>query len=265
MKKTVLAFVAVTCLTLLSSCGGGTSVYSNYVVNDKDGNLIGYSDGQYLQDFEGNWIDVNWASGQIFKDADVYFSGDDCTGTVYYEPSLIGFTNYVVKTYPYMYGDNSTKAADATVKEFVYKITSIATGTEKIKSFLELDDTYVSINNPYNPDDTSTWKYKCTKVADWAAGKLIGSCKVAGKTTCVDTATRAGSASTCGNNVWQCDPSTGAAGVFTAYDPQTELPLDDQSYTREWGVLTDIAQDVVDEKITVDYSSKAPLKLVSFK
>ena len=262
MKKTVLAFVAVTCLTLLSSCGGGTSVYSNYIVNDKDGNLVGYSDGQYLQDFEGNWMDIDLPSGQITREDAVYFSGDNCTGTVYYNAPLIGFTNYVVKTYPYMYGDNSTKAADSTAKEFIYKITSMAAGNETIKSFLELDTTYVSVKNPYNPDDSSTWKYKCVTVANWAATLVphLGKCKnAAGSTVCTDTASRCGGATTCQTTC------TGIGDVFTANSLQTELPLDDQIYAKEWGILTDIAQDIADEKIIVDYSSSAPLELASFK
>jgi hypothetical protein len=258
MKKMFFAVLAVVSLMLVSSCGK-TSIYSNYTVKDKDAKVVGYSDGTYLQDLEGNWLRFDFLTGKIRRESALYFSNANCTGTAYIGLNFSSL-NYIYKTYPYMYGDNSTNPADSTASDFFYKVTSIALGTENVKSYLVLDTTYTT-DYSYNPNDSNTWKYTCVTVADTAtnAGVDYGQCKAAGtqQIICTDTV-----------GTFQglpCEVTcTTQSGDFTQYPANEYVPLQDSTYTQNWGVLTDVSAEAANGSIIIDYSDKAPLELVSF-
>ena len=277
MKKLILV---AACFGLLASCGSGINISGDAVVKDKNDVVVGYlssailthavSDGygsyMVMQDLKGNFVSLNLASGKLVRDSFVFFSTKDCGGSVYTDNVQVG---YLYKTYPFM-TDSSKTAVNATAAEKVYEVTSVAAGTETIKSFLVIDTVYNATTNPYNADDTSTYKYKCVSIATLLADAVtaveatkLGKCTNSGQVTCRDTqnitywTSGGGAYQFCSNPSNLCG---GQPGSFTAYADQTGVPLTAETYDKSWGVLTEVsAQDITDKKVIVDYSEVAPL------
>ena len=277
MKKII--FIAVCCV-FLTSCGNGPATTGSGVIKDKNETVVGYlsdslmmptrvqSDSIYMsgvimQDLKGDFVWVNLASGKLLRDDILYFSDANCGGTAYVPDTMI---NALYKTYPFM-TDSTKTVVDASAAEKVYIINSAAAGTETIKSFLVLDTAPSDVNR-FNAADSSTYKYLCVSVTNLlaqavAAGKAtaLGQCVNSGQVTCSDTTditgwTPTGFFSFCSN------PLTPCSGTFTPYADQTALPLTVETYTKDWGVLTEVsAQDITDKKVIVDYSQVAPLKV----
>jgi len=267
MKKTVLlALTVIMFSALLVSCGGGKSTYSDYIVKDKNGDLVGYTtlggaSYNYIQDLDGNWIELNLESGKIQRHpgtANFFFTGDDCTGTAYYQDAFL--MNTVYQTYPAMYGINSTKATDSTVAvSRNYKVTGYVAGTEKVKSFLQLDTTY-SAANPYNASDDDTYNAKCVTIQ--TAGYIPGKCTDASSTVvCNEAIDSLTLWSGTGCNAY-CIVTPGL--TWTADADATQILLTDEAYTKSWGALTALTGQE-DPVVITDYSDRAPLKIDAFE
>ncbi len=269
MKKTVLLVLTVIMFSvLLVSCGGGKSTYSDYIVKDKNGDLVGYTalggtSYNYMQDLDGNWIELNLESGKIQRypktpgGINFFFTGDDCTGTAYYQDADL--VNTIFKTYPAMYGTNSVAATDSTkAASRTYRVTGYVVGTEKVKSFLQLDATY-SAANPYNVSDEDTWNAKCVTIQ--TAGSIPGKCTDASSTVvCNETVDSLTSGTGC--NAYCTAP--GSVLTWTPDVDPTKIPLTDEAYIKSWGTLTPLT-GTEDPIVITDYSDRAPLSIDAFE
>ncbi|MEI6080243.1 MAG: hypothetical protein WCQ53_06390, partial [bacterium] len=116
---------------------------------------------------------------------------------------------------------------------------------------------------------TNTYKYLCVSVATLLADAVavgqasqIGQCTHNGEVTCSDTVDTTYWTST-GFTKFCSDPAnTACVGTFVPYSDQAAFPLTVESYTKDWGALTEVsAQDIADKNVIVDYSKVAPLKV----
>ena len=269
MKKLILM---VGCLALLASCGGGKTVYGDLAVKDKNGDVVGYTsisaillnglmaDSAIVQDLNGNWVDLAIATGKLNRNNELYFSTVNCGGTAYV--GEITTINRLFKTYPFM-TDSAKTAADTSATSRFYELTSIASETDTVRSFFDSGskDTSYTTENPYNLLDSNTWKYKCESVATFVSnlGTPIGSCTASsGQVTCRDTIDLIYS-----SGGVSCSACAGA--TFTPYPDQGALPLENETYEKYWGVLTEVsAADITDGKVIVDYSEVAPLTIEAY-
>ena len=267
MKKLLLI---AGCIALLTSCGGGKGSYGDAVVKDKNGDVVGYLSSSLrvgltsinlsnymMQDLNGNFAPVDFASGKLDRSEYLYFSTQNCGGSVYAPSTMI---NLLYKSYPFM-TDSTRTTVDATAAEKVYNTTDIAIGTETVKSYLVLDQTY----SGYNAYDTNTYKYICVTIVKALADAVtagrataLGQCMNAGQITCNDDISTINSpySSFCSS------PSTPCVGTFTPYADQTSVQLTYETYAKQWGILTEVAAaDITSKKVIVDYSAVAPLKV----
>ncbi len=285
MKKVILL---AGCIGLIASCGvkdeGIGAPLGKTAIKDKNGVVVGYvaentvtdatmseSFDTYdflMQDINSNLVRLNLASGKLARigvgggyyghdNYPLYFETENCGGAVYTYNTQIGFLG---KTYPFM-TDSAKSAVDNTISEKAYELTSIAVGTEKVKSYLVLDYVYNLDTNRFNAEDSDTNKYKCVSFADVAPTDGWGQCiETTGAITCSDTI-QEDSYLSYNNCVDDC-----STGTFTPYNTiKTSLPLTMATYSRDWGVLTEVAaQDITDKKAIVDYSDVAPLTIATF-
>jgi len=284
MKKMIML---VGCIGLFAfyGCGGNEigQPLGKTAIKDKNGVVVGYvaeeaitvvdsraeSFDTYdylMQDINGNLVRLNLASGKLARiggsyysgnssNEPIYFSTENCGGIVYINSTLMGFLS---ETYPFM-TDSTKSAVDATASAKTYELTSIATGTERVESFLVLDSTYTDVNR-FNFEDSNTNKYKCVTFASLAPTAGWGQCvETTGEVSCSDTIDQ---------ESYYNDPCVDhcSSGVFTPYSTTTAaLPLTASTYSRDWGILTGVTnQDVIDKKAIVDYSAVAPLTIATF-